>query len=106
LSVAAESSKARRIYLMLRERIACGDLQAGSRLPGEPTLAAAAVLAVPITGLIGLNGAGKTTLSAIIAGFTPPSVGRSTRMCRSSSSAAGRLAWLRHSGVRANQRWR
>ncbi len=25
---------------MLRERIACGDLQAGARLPGEPTLAA------------------------------------------------------------------
>ncbi len=40
MSVAAESFKARRIYLMLRERIACGDLRAGSRLPGEPRLAA------------------------------------------------------------------
>jgi GntR family transcriptional regulator len=40
LSAAAESFKARRIYLMLRERIACGELPAGSRLPGEPTLAA------------------------------------------------------------------
>ncbi len=40
MNVAAESFKARRIYLMLRERIACGDLRAGSRLPGEPTLAA------------------------------------------------------------------
>ena len=40
MSVAAESFKARRIYLMLRERIACGELPAGARLPGEPTLAA------------------------------------------------------------------
>lgn len=40
MDVPAESFKARRIYLMLRERIACGDLRAGSRLPGEPTLAA------------------------------------------------------------------
>ena len=40
MSAAAESFKARRIYLMLRERIACGELPAGSRLPGESTLAA------------------------------------------------------------------
>lgn len=40
MNVAAESFKARRIYLMLKERIGCGDLRAGSRLPGEPTLAA------------------------------------------------------------------
>lgn len=37
---AAESFKTRRIYLMLKERIARGELPAGSRIPGEPTLAA------------------------------------------------------------------
>ena len=34
------SVKSRRIYLLLRERIASGDLPAGRRLPSEPTLAA------------------------------------------------------------------
>lgn len=37
---ATQSVKARRIYLMLRERIASGDLSAGQRLPSEPVLAA------------------------------------------------------------------
>lgn len=37
---ATQSVKARRIYLMLRERIASGDLPAGQRLPSEPALAA------------------------------------------------------------------
>ena len=37
---AAETSKARRVYLTLRERIATGDLRPGLRLPGEPALAA------------------------------------------------------------------
>lgn len=41
MSAAAESFKARKVYLMLRERIACGDLPAGERLPGEVALAAA-----------------------------------------------------------------
>ncbi len=40
MSIAAEPSKARRIYLMLRERITSGVLTAGSRLPSEPSLAA------------------------------------------------------------------
>ena len=34
------SAKSRRIYLLLRERIASGDLPAGQRLPSEPVLAA------------------------------------------------------------------
>ncbi len=37
---AIHSVKARRIYLLLRERIASGDLPAGRRLPSEPVLAA------------------------------------------------------------------
>lgn len=37
---ATHSVKARRIYLLLRERIASGDLPAGQRLPSEPVLAA------------------------------------------------------------------
>jgi GntR family transcriptional regulator len=40
LTVAVEPLKAHRIYLMLSERIASGALPAGSRLPGEPALAA------------------------------------------------------------------
>ena len=41
MSAAVEPFKARRIYLLLRERIGGGALPAGSRLPGEPELAAA-----------------------------------------------------------------
>ena len=37
---ATNSVKARRIYLLLRERIASGSLSAGQRLPSEPALAA------------------------------------------------------------------
>ena len=40
MRAAAHSVKARRIYLLLRERIASGDLPAGRRLPSEPVLAA------------------------------------------------------------------
>ncbi len=40
MGAAPHSLKARRIYLMLRERIASGDLPAGQRLPSEPALAA------------------------------------------------------------------
>lgn len=40
LDAAVEPFKARRIYLLLRERIASGALPAGARLPGEPGLAA------------------------------------------------------------------
>jgi GntR family transcriptional regulator len=40
LSAAIEPFKARRIYLVLRDRIAGGALPAGTRLPGEPDLAA------------------------------------------------------------------
>ncbi|CAH2598715.1 GntR family transcriptional regulator [Rhodovastum atsumiense] len=35
-----EPFKARRLYLLLRERIASGELPSGTRLPGEPGLAA------------------------------------------------------------------
>ncbi|ALG72860.1 GntR family transcriptional regulator [Azospirillum thiophilum] len=37
---AVEPLKARRIYLLLRDRIVAGELPPGSRLPGEPALAA------------------------------------------------------------------
>ncbi len=37
---AVEPLKARRIYLLLRDRIVAGELPPGSRLPGEPVLAA------------------------------------------------------------------
>ena len=37
---AVEPLKARRIYLLLRDRIVAGDLPPGCRLPGEPALAA------------------------------------------------------------------
>lgn len=37
---AVEPLKARRIYLLLRDRIVAGELPPGGRLPGEPTLAA------------------------------------------------------------------
>ncbi|PWC37768.1 GntR family transcriptional regulator [Azospirillum sp. TSO35-2] len=37
---AVEPLKARRIYLLLRDRIIAGDLPPGTRLPGEPALAA------------------------------------------------------------------
>ncbi|MDT7952021.1 MAG: GntR family transcriptional regulator [Acetobacteraceae bacterium] len=40
MGAAPQSVKARRIYLMLRERIAAGDIAAGQRLPSEPVLAA------------------------------------------------------------------
>lgn len=40
MDVAVEPSKARRLYLLLREQIADGALPPGQRLPGEPTLAA------------------------------------------------------------------
>jgi GntR family transcriptional regulator len=40
LSAAVEPFKARRVYLVLRDRIASGALVAGVRLPGEPDLAA------------------------------------------------------------------
>lgn len=40
MEAASHSIKARRIYLLLRERIATGDLAAGQRLPSEPVLAA------------------------------------------------------------------
>ena len=40
MGIATQSVKARRIYLLLRERIASGDLPAGRRLPSEPVLAA------------------------------------------------------------------
>jgi len=40
LSAAVEPFKARRVYLVMRDRIACGALPAGTRLPGEPDLAA------------------------------------------------------------------
>lgn len=36
---AVEPLKARRIYLLLRDRIVAGELPPGARLPGEPTLA-------------------------------------------------------------------
>jgi GntR family transcriptional regulator len=39
LNAAVEPFKARRVYLVLRDRIACGALPAGTRLPGEPDLA-------------------------------------------------------------------
>jgi len=41
VDAAVEPFKARRIYLLLRDRIASGALAAGDRLPGEPDLAAA-----------------------------------------------------------------
>ena len=40
MSAAVEPFKARRIYLVLRDRIANGALPTGTRLPGEPDLAA------------------------------------------------------------------
>jgi GntR family transcriptional regulator len=40
LNAAVEPFKARRIYLVLRDRIAGGALPVGARLPGEPDLAA------------------------------------------------------------------
>ena len=40
MDASVEPFKARRIYLLLSERIATGDLAAGARLPGEPSLAA------------------------------------------------------------------
>lgn len=40
MSAAVEPFKARRVYLLLRDRIACGAISAGTRLPGEPDLAA------------------------------------------------------------------
>ncbi|WP_424136802.1 GntR family transcriptional regulator [Roseomonas chloroacetimidivorans] len=40
MSASVEPFKARRIYLVLRDRIAAGTLPAGARLPGEPDLAA------------------------------------------------------------------
>ncbi|MCQ4160194.1 GntR family transcriptional regulator [Roseomonas sp. GC11] len=40
MDAAVEPFKARRLYLLLRDRIAGGDVAAGSRLPGEPDLAA------------------------------------------------------------------
>jgi GntR family transcriptional regulator len=40
LDASVEPLKARRLYLLLRERIANGELAPGSRLPGEPSLAA------------------------------------------------------------------
>jgi GntR family transcriptional regulator len=40
LNAVPDSFKTRRIYLLLKERIAAGDLGPGARLPGEPTLAA------------------------------------------------------------------
>ena len=39
LDAAVEPLKARKIYLLLRDRIASGELSSGARLPGEPTLA-------------------------------------------------------------------
>lgn len=39
MSGTIEPLKARRIYLLLRDRIVSGDLAPGERLPGEPTLA-------------------------------------------------------------------
>ncbi|MBO1077822.1 GntR family transcriptional regulator [Roseomonas haemaphysalidis] len=41
MDAAVEPFKARRIYLLLRDRIGSGALPAGDRLPGEPDLAAA-----------------------------------------------------------------
>ncbi|MCR0982392.1 GntR family transcriptional regulator [Roseomonas populi] len=40
MSAAVEPFKSRRVYLVLRDRIAGGALPAGARLPGEPDLAA------------------------------------------------------------------
>ncbi|PWC28226.1 GntR family transcriptional regulator [Teichococcus aestuarii] len=40
MDAAVETFKARRIYLLLRDRITGGTLPAGTRLPGEPDLAA------------------------------------------------------------------
>ena len=40
MTAAVESLKARRVYLMLRERIALGEFAVGQRLPSEPALAA------------------------------------------------------------------
>jgi GntR family transcriptional regulator len=40
LDGSVEPLKARRLYLLLRERIVSGELAPGARLPGEPTLAA------------------------------------------------------------------
>ena len=40
MDAAVEPSKARRIYLLLSERIASGAIAPGARLPGEPALAA------------------------------------------------------------------
>ncbi|WBV44491.1 GntR family transcriptional regulator [Pseudoroseomonas cervicalis] len=40
MDAAVEPFKARRVYLLLRDRIAGGTLAVGSRLPGEPDLAA------------------------------------------------------------------
>ncbi|WP_426958647.1 GntR family transcriptional regulator [Muricoccus radiodurans] len=40
MSAAVEPFKARRVYLVLRDRIGCGAIPAGTRLPGEPDLAA------------------------------------------------------------------
>lgn len=41
MDAAVEPFKARRIYLLLRDRISSGAFSAGDRLPGEPDLAAA-----------------------------------------------------------------
>ncbi|MBP0494863.1 GntR family transcriptional regulator [Pararoseomonas indoligenes] len=40
MSATVEPFKARRVYLVLRDRIGCGALPPGARLPGEPDLAA------------------------------------------------------------------
>lgn len=39
MAAAIEPHKARRLYLLLRDRIAAGRIAKGTRLPGEPTLA-------------------------------------------------------------------
>ena len=41
MDVSVEPFKARRVYLLLSERIVSGELALGARLPGEPALAAA-----------------------------------------------------------------
>ncbi|MCG8360576.1 MAG: winged helix-turn-helix domain-containing protein, partial [Kiloniellales bacterium] len=37
--MASEPLKTQKVYLLLRDKIVSGDLPAGLRLPGEPTLA-------------------------------------------------------------------
>lgn len=101
LDARLETSKARRVYLVLRDGIASGDLAVGTRLPSEPELAAAhdvsrvtvrraldqlereqLIRRQPGAGTFVLGGGGRKTIVADLANMLAQLVemGRATRV--------------------------